>query len=174
MPTKSSAARRRVSARNRLVDVALPVLELQFLDSTGSKGTTTVKYPLGTTVAVIDASASAFASLIAPLTGCTLIRQRIIFKAAVSPRDVPDTGSLVHNVGMFIFNSASDAPLELIAVPGILSSVLVTDGPTAGYGIDLANGYVDTLVAAIIENGLSNPFGDDIVSIAAAYRQSRT
>ncbi len=156
------------------MDSSLPVLELQYLDSTGTKGTTTVKYPLGTTYAVIDASASAFASLIAPITGCVLIRQRIIFKATVTPRDVPDTGSLIHNAGVFVFSNGEDNPNTIVSVPGILDAVLVTVGPTAGYEIDDTNSDVDAFLTLVADGIYTNPFADDVVQLEAAYRQSRT
>lgn len=150
------------------------MLELQYVDETGTKGTTTVKYPLGTTVAVIDASATALASLIAPLTGCALIRQRIIFKAVQEPRDVPDTGSLIHNAGVFFFSNGELQPMTIVSVPGILESVLKTTGVTAGYEIDDTNGDVSAFLVLVEDGIYTNPFGDDVIQLEAAFRESRS
>lgn len=155
------------------MEATLPVLELQYLDETGSKGATTVKYPVGTTYAVMDAQASALASLIAPITGCVLIRQRIIYKAVATPRDVPDTGSLIHNAGMFIFSTVGGEPYEMIAVPGILEEVLRDDEPFAGVGVDVGNSDVVAFVASVLAASCTNPFGDVIDALVTAYRQSR-
>jgi hypothetical protein len=133
-----------------------------------------VRYPFDTTVAVIDASATALASIIAPITGCTLIRQRIIFRAKQLPRDVADTGSSTYNSGVLIFTTDDDGPNELLAVPGILDSVLLTDGPTAGYGIDTANSDIQALIMLLTGSIYTNPFGDALNELTAAYRQSRT
>ena len=133
-----------------------------------------VRYPLGTTVAVIDASAMAFASLIAPLTGCTLIRQRIIYKAVATPRDVPDVGSTVYSQGVFIFSTGEDTPMELIGVPGIEEEAISDVEPFTGVSIDVTNSDVITFLDTVLEGVYSNPFGDDITSLVTAYRQSRT
>lgn len=151
----------------------LPVLELQYVDDTGTKGTTTVKYPIGTTVAVIDAQATALASLIAPITGCVLIRQRIIYKAVVTPRPVPDVGSTIKRQGVFLFSVDPPSPYGLIAVPGILEEVLSDVEPFAGYAIDRDNAAIINFVDTVIAGDLTNPFGDALTSLAAAYRQSR-
>jgi len=155
------------------LDAQLPVLELQYVDETGTKGATTVKYPLGTTVAVIDASATALASLIAPITGCVLIRQRILFKAVTNPRDVPDTGSTVKSQGVFIFATSDETPLELIGIPGIEAEVISDVEPGAGVAIDVTNSDIVAFLDACLAGVYSNPFGDAITSLVAAYRQSR-
>jgi len=158
------------------LDALLPVLELQYLDETGRKGATTVKYPLGTTVAFLDAQATALASLIAPITGCVLIRQRIIYKAVATPRDVPDVGSTVKSQGVFIFSTSEDGstPLEVIGVPGIEEEVISNAEPGNGVSIDVTNSDVIAFLDTVLTGVYSNPFGNDITSLAAAYRQSRS
>jgi hypothetical protein len=150
------------------------VLELQYVDATGTKGATTVKYPLGTTVAVMDAQASALASLIAPITGCVLIRQRIIYKAVADPRDVPDTGSTVKSQGVFFFSTGDDTPYEVVGVPGIDEEVISDVEPFSGVSIDVTNSDVIAVLDVVLAGIYSNPFGDDIASLVTAYRQSRS
>jgi len=155
------------------LDKLLPIVELQYVDETGTKGAVSVRYAVDTPYAVLDAEASAFASLIAPLTGCALIRQRILYKAVVDPRDVPDTGSTILSQGVFFFTTGDDTPMELIAVPGILEEVLSDVEPVAGYAIDTDNADIIAFIDAVTSNGLTNPFGDAIASLDAAYLQSR-
>lgn len=151
----------------------MPVLELLYADETGTKGATTVKYPTGTTYAIMDADATALASLIAPLTGCVLIRQRIIFKAVAIPRLEPILGSSVKQSGVFIWNDGTDDNLNLFEVPGILDSILETTGNGAGVLIDLTNSGVVALINEYIASDLTNIFGVVCDTLAAAYRQSR-
>lgn len=155
------------------MEAALPVLELQYVDETGSRGAITVKYPIGTTVAVMDAEAIALASIVAPITGCALIRQRVIYKFVATPRLSPDTGSDVKRQGVFIFDGSDEDKKALVAIPGILDSLLVVDGPGSGILIDTSLTDVETFVDECIAGIWCNPFGDDILSLIAAYRQSR-
>jgi hypothetical protein len=150
------------------------VLELQYVDASSTKGALTVKYPLGTTVAFMDAQATALASLIAPITGAVLIRQRIIYKAKVRPLDTPDEGTSIVRCGLFVFSCDIDNPNAIITVPALLDSLLVTSGPTAGYEIDETNSDVETLVTLIEDDIWCNPFADDIVQLEAGYIVSRT
>jgi hypothetical protein len=63
--------------------------------------------------------------------------------------------------------------MELIAVPGILEEVLSDVEPVAGYAIDTDNADIIAFIDAVTSNGLTNPFGDAIASLDAAYLQSR-
>lgn len=152
----------------------LPVLELQYVDSSGTKGATTVRFPLDTTVAFMEAQAIALASLIAPITGCVLIRQRIIYKAVEIPKPDADDGSYIFRSGVLFFDCGTDNPLELITVPALSDAVLLTDGPTADYGIDLTNSDVVAVFDAMLALDCTNVFGDAITELIAGYIQSRS
>jgi len=155
------------------LDRLLPIVELQYVDETGTKGATSVKYAVDTPYALMDAEASVLASLIAPITGCALVRQRIIYKAVASPRDVPEVGSTIKSQGVFFFTTGDETPLELIAVPGIAEGVISDEEPGAGVDIDLIHTDIIAFADAVTSNGLTNPFGDAITALVAAYRQSR-
>jgi hypothetical protein len=133
-----------------------------------------MRAPLGTTYDEMDAGASALASILAPLTGAVLIRQRIIFKSVAVPQDVADVGSSIKRRGVFYFASDDDMSVTLVEVPGILEEMILTTGNGAGVLIDLSNGYISTLIATIIETPICDPFGVLMGHILAAYRQSRT
>jgi hypothetical protein len=156
------------------VERALPVLELQYVDASGTRGAITVKYPLDTTVAVMDDQASALSSLIAPITGATLIRQRIIYKAAERPRPDADAGSYIFRSGIFLMMTNPPSPAAIVVVPAIIDAVLLTSGPTAGYGIDRSNSDIIAFFDAVIALNATNVFGDTITAIEAAYLVSRS
>jgi hypothetical protein len=152
----------------------LPILELQYVDFTGSKGTVTMRAPLGTTYAEMDASAITLASIIAPVTGCTLIRQRIIFKSVVVPKPATDDSSPIVRSGAFFFASSDDDNQALAIVPGLLEDLYVTTEPGAGVLIDIENADVVAFIATALDVPITDPFGVAMDHIVAAYRQSRT
>jgi hypothetical protein len=132
-----------------------------------------VKFPLGTTVAVIDAQAIALASIIAPITGCVLIRQRIIYKAAQFPRGVAGTGSSIYNAGVFIWTDEGEENNNIFTVPGILEEVILSTGSGAEVLIDTSNADVIAVIDAYTSSGMVNIFGEACDVLKAAYRQSR-
>jgi len=132
-----------------------------------------MKAPLGTTYAEMDVSAIALASIIAPLTGCTLIRQRIIFKAVSETATVADVGSSIKRRGVFYFGSEDGEAVTLVEVPGILESALQSTGNGAGVLIDLDNVDIAAIVDTILAMPITDPFGNEMAELLAAYRQSR-
>jgi len=149
------------------------VLELQYVDETGTKGAVTVKYAAGTPYASIDAEASALASIIAPITGCSLIRQRIIYKAVQVPKTVPSIGSDVVRQGMFFFEDGTGESQVLFGIPGFLESKVVTTEPGAGVLIDTSDSDVIALITQFEASGMVNPFNVECYELIAAYLQSR-
>lgn len=149
------------------------MLELQYVDETGTVGATTVKYAIDTTYAVLEGEATAFASLIAPITGCKLSRVRIIYKAVAEPRDTPMIGSIVKRQGVFIFEDGTGGNQTLFAVPGFDESKLVASGAGSGVLIDTTDSDVSALIDAFTASGMVNPFGVECAAIIAAYLQSR-
>lgn len=132
-----------------------------------------MQFPLGTTYAVLDAQATALASFIAPLTSCTLIRQRIIIKDVTEPRAIPDVGSSITRCGIFTFEDDTGENVCLVQVAGILDDVLVETGVGAGILIDTDDSRVVDFVIAYIASIWVNPFNVECSNITAAYRQSR-
>jgi hypothetical protein len=125
------------------------------------------------TVSEIDANATALASILLPLSGASLVAIRIRYRSAFE-EPVPATGDTpITRTGIFFFDCGGELPDALISVPAIKDDVLVSSGPSAGVEIDTTNGYVSSFIAAVVENGVSSPFGDDIASFVIAYLQSR-
>jgi hypothetical protein len=125
------------------------------------------------TIAEIDADATALASILASLTGAVLVRQRIKYKTAFEADTVASGSAPITRTGIFFFDTGGDLPDALISVPAIKDEMIMSTGTGAGVLIDTSNGYVSSFIAAVIENGISNPFADDIVSFISAYLQSR-
>jgi len=155
------------------VDARLPILELQYIDATGSKGTVTLNAQAGSTYDQMDADATALASIIAPVSSCSLIRQRIIYKFVATPRPAADDSSSVKRSGSFFFETLDGTRQTLVSVPGILDSVLTTEGDGAGILIDLENEDIQSLIALILDLPATSPFGHVMQQLVTAYRQSR-
>lgn len=149
------------------------VVELVWQDASGSTASTMLNVPSSSTVEDIDAAATAIASIVLPLSGAILIKQRIKFRNEVVPRSEPAGSTPIVRSGVFYFSVDPPSPDGLIFVPSIKESVLSDVEPFAGVGIDRDNSDVIAFVAAVIAGGVTNVFGDAFTALVAAYRQSR-
>lgn len=127
----------------------------------------------GSEVSAIDASALALASLIAPLTGAVLVRQRIIYKSVAVPRLAAIEGSAVRKQGAFIFEDDAGTHNCIATVPAIVESAIMSTGPGAGVLIDQSNADIIAFVETYLGGIWTNPFADDMSVLVAAYLQSR-
>jgi len=155
--------------------VLLPnaVVELVWQDSSGSTSATTLNCASSLTVEDIDASATALASILLPLTECSLVKQRISYKWHPDEPVVASGGASITRTGSFFFNTEDLAPIAQLVVKAIKSSIIETEGPRAGYGIDVTDSDVITFIDAVIDNNVVNVFGDDVTEFITAYMQSR-
>ena len=149
------------------------VVELVWQDDSGSTATTTINAPSSATVEEIDVMAAALASILVPLTGAVLIKQRIKYRFEVVPRTEPVSDTPIVRSGAFFFSTSFDASDWVVIVPSIKEEVLSDVEPFNGYAIDGDNAAVIAFVAAAIGAGVTNPFGDAFTALVAAYRQSR-
>jgi len=149
------------------------IVELVWRDESGSTAVTTLHAPSSLTVTEIDASATAVASILASLTDCVLIGQRIRYKTAFEPLPTLANSTPITRVGSFFFSTEGDASYAIITIPAIKDAILVESGPTAGYAINLANSDVIAFKDAVTSLPFSNPFADAVVALLAAYLQSR-
>lgn len=148
-------------------------VELIWQDESGNTATTTLSAPSDLTVSEIDADATALASILLPLSGCILIGTRIRYKSAFEA-PVPATGSTpITRTGIFFFSTDGDNSDTLVSVPAIKDSIILSDGVSIGVGIDTMDSDVLAFITAVIDNGISNPFADDITGFVSAYLQSR-
>jgi hypothetical protein len=149
------------------------VVELVWQDASGSTAATTLHAPSSLTVAEIDASVTTVASILASLTGCTLVATRIKYRSEPFPPVLLTGGSPITRTGIFFFSTGVSTPDALVSVPGIKDAVIVSSGPGEGVQIDITNSDVVTFANAVVDNGFSNPFADVFVALFAAYVQSR-
>lgn len=150
-----------------------PKVELVYSDESGSTAALTFSFPIGSTVATALSASEALGAVVAFLTGCTLVRVRIKYTYHRDDMSTPDDGASVARRGMFFFDCGTDNPPAVIEIPGLRDDFYVTSGVGEGILIDTANTTIADFVTAIEAGNYCNPFADDIVSLAAAYRQSR-
>lgn len=149
------------------------VVELVWQDETGSTAITLLHAPSSSTVAEIDADATALASILASLTDAVLVRQRIKYHS-VRETAVPASGDTpLTQAAVFIFSPGDELPMSVITIHSVKDSIMLSSGFGAGFIVDTANSDVVAFKNAVIDNGISNPFADDLVALVSAYRQSR-
>lgn len=143
------------------------------MDETGSTAAVNLHCEPGSTVEEIDAAATALASIVLSITGCVLVRQRIIYRLVIDVPTPAAIGSSIKRCGVFFWLCGDEGEPAVTSLPGIVSDVLVTEGASAGIEIDLSNADVSAFIAEMLFQGTTNPFGDAITAIVTAYRQSR-
>ena len=111
---------------------ARAVIELVYKDASGSSGAVTLHIPVTTTYGQADVAASAVASVLASITSCVLVRQRIKYTVVRDPSTPAAFGSSIKRRGVFFFDTDDGSQQCLIEIPGILDSVLMTTGNGAG------------------------------------------
>lgn len=149
------------------------VVELVWQDESGSTAVTTTYAPSSSTVSEIDAFATAFASILLPLTDAVLIKQRIKYVWVPDSPAVASGSNPITHTGLFFFSTGSSTPDGAVAIPGIIDDIILTSGPCSDVCIDLEDSDVIAFSDAVIAAGFSNPFGDVFTALFAAYVQSR-
>lgn len=152
----------------------LPYVELIWADETTGTGMTVLSLPIGTTVAVAYAAIDTLLSAMAPLSGAQIVRTRLRYKFRPDTPNVAALGSAVKHTGAFILDTEADEPGDILIVPGILDSLILTSEPLAGSGIDTTNADILSFINSILAGGASNVFGSTLTTLVAAYVQSRT
>lgn len=148
-------------------------VELVWQDERGKTAVTQLSAPSSATVEQIDASATALASILLPLTGAVLIAQRIKYRNQTVPRTEPADSTPIVRSGVFFFSTDGDAPDGMITVPSIKNEVISDVEPFAGVAIDRDNTAVIAFASEVLANGATNSLGDALTALVAAYLQSR-
>ena len=149
------------------------VIELVWQDRSGSTAITSISAPSSSSVEDIDASASALASILMPLTGCTLIKQRIVYKWVPDEPVVASGGTSIRDTGSFFFSTGEDTAIALIVVRAIKDEFIIETGPGAGIVIDETISDVAAFIDTVIDGIIANVFGDSVEAFITAYKQSR-
>lgn len=150
-----------------------PMIELVYNDASGSTAMLTAWLQADTTVAAADDAIGVLSAALASLTGCTLVRTRIVYKFRADTPAVAEIGSLITQQGVFMYDCTVDGPGFILSVPGLVDDVIITTGVLAGIGIDTSDSRVTDLTDVLIENDCTNAFADTITALATAFVQSR-
>lgn len=147
--------------------------ELVWRDASGSRAVTQVHYPVDVTYAIADVSLTGLASAVASITGCTLVKQRLTYKARPTATALASDSTPVTQCGVFIITNGDESHSAIVQVPGIKDSKLVTVGVDAGILIDASDSDVIAFENSLYDADMSDPFGNIVSFITTAYRQSR-
>lgn len=156
------------------MELQLPYGEVIWLDASGSRASTQMHFSPGTTVADADAALYELASLLLPLTGCTLVETRIRYKAVNLERGTAVSGNSVKRAGVLIFSDDLGVNWVLVNIPAINADVLEPDGAGSGILIDTDSSSVIAFVEAFLDGDFTTPFAGEVNVLRSAYRQSRT
>ncbi len=148
-------------------------IELVFRDASGSTGAVTVHIPNATTYADAASGATALGAALASVSGCVLVRQRIIYRRVIDGSPSAAEGSTVKRRAVFYYDTEGGNPFALVEIPSPLDSIFLTSGVTAGYEVNRDNIDVIAFNDGLVANNATNPFGDAIVDFAVGYLQSR-
>ncbi len=142
-------------------------LTIKMKDASGSNGSFKVHVPYATLAAVALTAASAIATAVALITGCSVIGFDLTYTSNDDAPATPDAGSRVEDKGVFIWRTAN-ARSSRFEIPGILDAVLNPDG-----SVDLTNADIIALVAAVTGVGtiFAGADGSDITSLLEAYQR---
>lgn len=149
------------------------IVELVWQDETGSTAATTLYLPSSLTVSEIDVASLGVASILASLTGCVLIKQRIKYINVEETRTLATDGSPIVKSGLLYFSTPDNAPLGFATIHAFKDAYIVADGLGEGVLIDTEDSTVIALINAIHDLGACTPFGDTFGDVIAAYIQSR-
>ena len=148
-------------------------IELIYTDETGSTSAVQVNVPVSSTITILDANATALASLIAPITDAVLTKVRYKFKAVLDG-DISDAGSNpIAVAGVIFMADVDETHIGLINIPAIKDILIQSSGNGAGVLLDTGNTLLTDLVEALAEINVSTPMGDALDHLLTAYRQSR-
>lgn len=129
--------------------------------------------PVSTDVDAAFSALDALRAVSVPISNAVVIGARITYKYRLDSVITPGSGEPLIRRGTFLFAVDPPSPAAIVAVPSINDSTLVTSGPLAGYQIDRTNSDVAAFIEAIVSNGVTNQFGDDITACIVAAIQSR-
>lgn len=148
-------------------------IELVLKDETGSSAAVVVNVPSTTSISVMDATATALASIIAPMSDCVLVKMRYCYRS-ITGADISSAGSTpLTTAGILFLATTSEDHIGLVNIPAIKPSFILTTGDGAGVLMDTANSDLIALVDELVTLNASTPAGDVLDHLLTAYRQSR-
>jgi hypothetical protein len=151
-------------------------LTMIYQDDDLATSRSSVDFPPATALADIQAYATSYAALIAPVSDCALKGYTITEDFYDDAYPLAAAGSDVEDKGVFVIRTANNKTRQF-TWPGILESVLMNTISPPGTYVNLANAAISALAAALITGiagtAPSTDRGDDFLSIAQAFKQNR-
>lgn len=151
----------------------LPLINLGVLDASGSRSTVGIRLRAGTDVPDARNAVDLFTSHVTALSGASVERQSIIYRGVESPRPAAPGGTSASHAGVFVFACSEPETYAVVQLPGLRPDLLLTTGPAAGIAIDQTAPDVVSFVDTLISGNYCNPFGLQLVALAAAFLQFR-
>lgn len=149
-----------------------PVWSMTLLDRSGTSGTTRGSFAGYSDPAVYMAALAALAGRVQAISNCAVVRYAVSYRSKDSTAGTPTNAPPIAALSRFVFEVGAGAGIyDSIVIPRRDSWVL-TAGPLAGYGLDLANADVAAIAAEISAGIYCDPFGDDIGDLFSAYIES--
>jgi hypothetical protein len=150
-------------------------LSMSYQDDDLAEAAHTVDFPPATTLAAVQAYATAYAALLDPLTDCALKGYTVLEHFYDDTYPLAAAGSDVEQKGMLKIRTQNNR-VKTFSWPGIVENVLLATISPPGTYIDLANAAVAALVAALITGiagtAPSNDRGDDFLSVVEAFKKN--
>jgi hypothetical protein len=167
-------------------------ITINFIDDDGAKSGVKISLPPVTEGLGTEAMGGVYAlaieelvGLVAPLSDSAFTGATLTVSLYDDTFPEPDAGSDVEDKGVFICRTADNSSSSM-AVPGILESLLIDTGATAGVEVDLAETDVANFVTALIDgfdvstvaSGTvtvepCDSRGFDLSALVEAYKQNR-
>lgn len=152
----------------------VPVVEFLLTDRSGSTAFCRFHVPIGTSVSAAHAAAADLRTRIDAISGCVVSRQSIIYTAVPLDEAAAAAGSLVSNVGLFLWGTPTPDVFGSTSVPGLLESKLVAPpDPLADIAIDTTDPDISAFISDMLNGIYINQFGDDLTTVEAAYMQAQ-
>jgi hypothetical protein len=150
-------------------------LSMSYQDDDLAEAAHTVDFPPATTLAAVQAYATAYAALLDPVTNCALKGYTVLEHFYDDTYPLAAAGSDVEDKGMLKIRTQNNR-VKTFSWPGIVESVLLNTISPPGTYIDLANVAVAALVSALITGiagtAPSNDRGDDFLSVVEAFKKN--
>lgn len=150
-----------------------PYIWYQLVDASESLGTQQYHVNRGTAASAAQSAATSLRGTLQPCTGCAFLEQRYVLPFVELATPAPVAGVMAQRHGVFVFSTATPDQYAIIAIPGLLNSLLMTTGPGAGVAIDTTMPAVAALVAELTNGTWCNKYGYIITTLEAAYLQVR-
>lgn len=144
-----------------------PVLGFALRDATPSTATCRFNLRAGTTVAAGHAAGDELRAILGGVVGAGFARQSVVYPFTYAPVGQSLPGSRIENRAALIFETSAPGQLLAVSIPAIVPGAIRQDGPHAGLELDLTHQAVIDLVEALINGLWCNPFGYDVVNLAA-------